>query len=67
MIWHELGLPVLEGLAVLRERVFLRHSDMQAGPLASWHEGPSEASLLRFVEAVTFEGGTKSVSLDLSG
>ena len=40
---------------------------MQAGPLASWHEGRSKASLLRFVEAVTFEGGTKSVSLDLSG
>jgi hypothetical protein len=61
------GLSVLEGLAALKERVFLRHPDMQAGPLPSWHEGPSDALLLRFVEAVIFEGRTESIPPYLGG
>jgi phosphoglycolate phosphatase-like HAD superfamily hydrolase len=32
-------------------------SSIKGDPLPSWHEGPSKASLLRFVEAVTAEGG----------
>jgi phosphoserine phosphatase len=35
------------------EVVLLKQSNMQSDPLPSWHEGPSKASILRFVEAVT--------------
>ncbi|MFC2016002.1 HAD family hydrolase [Chloroflexota bacterium] len=33
----------------------------EADPLPSWHEGPSKESILRFVEAVTAEGGPEFV------
>jgi len=33
----------------------------EADPLPSWHEGPSKESILRFVEAVTAEGGAEFV------
>ena len=33
----------------------------QADPLPSWNEGPSKESILRFVEAVTAEGGAEFV------
>jgi phosphoserine phosphatase len=33
----------------------------KADPLPSWHEGPSKESILRFVEAVTAEGGAEFV------
>ncbi len=34
----------------------------QSNPLPSWNEGPSKASILRFVEAVTTEGGAEFVA-----
>jgi len=36
-------------------------SNKQADPLPSWNEGPSKSSILRFVEAVTSEGGAEFV------
>jgi hypothetical protein len=36
-------------------------SSTQTDPLASWNKGPSKASILRFVEAVTAEGGPEFV------
>ena len=35
----------------------------QTDPLPSWNEGPSKASIVRFVEAVTSEGGADYVPL----
>jgi len=40
---------------------FVKQPNMQTAPLPSWNEGPSKASLLRFVEAVTSEGGAEFV------
>jgi hypothetical protein len=37
-------------------------SSVQTDPLASWNTGPSKESILRFVEAVTAEGGAEFVS-----
>ena len=36
-------------------------STIQGDPLPSWNEGPSKESILRFVEAVTAEGGPEFV------
>jgi hypothetical protein len=39
----------------------MRLQTVQTDPLPSWNEGPSKASILRFVEAVTSEGGAEFV------
>ena len=39
----------------------MKQSGIQTNPLPSWNEGPSKASILRFVEAVTSEGGAEFV------
>jgi phosphoserine phosphatase len=43
------------------EAILMNQSGMQTDPLPSWNEGPSKASILRFVEAVTSEGGAEFV------
>ena len=39
----------------------MKRSGIQTDPLPSWNEGPSKASILRFVEAVTSEGEAEFV------
>lgn len=39
----------------------MTQSSIETDPLPSWNAGPSEASILRFVEAVTAEGGADFV------
>jgi hypothetical protein len=39
--------------------IFLKQSNVQSDPLPSWNEGPKKESILRFVEAVTAEGGAE--------
>jgi hypothetical protein len=39
----------------------MKRSGIQTDPLPSWNEGPSKASILRFVEAVASEGGAEFV------
>ena len=39
----------------------MRTDKTQANPLPSWYGGPSKTSILRFVEAVTAEGGPEFV------
>jgi len=41
--------------------MLMKQSRIRTDPLPSWHEGPSKASIRRFVEAVTTEGGTEFV------
>jgi len=43
------------------EMVYMKRSGIQTDPLPSWNEGPSKASILRFVEAVTSEGEAEFV------
>jgi hypothetical protein len=43
------------------EEILMRQRTVQTDPLPSWHEVPSKASILRFVEAVTCEGGAEFV------
>ena len=43
------------------EGVFMKQTSMQAGLLPSWNAGASKTSILRFVEAVTAEGGAEFV------
>ena len=39
----------------------MKTNKTQTDPLPSWNEGPSKESILRFVEAVTAEGGPEFV------
>ena len=39
----------------------MKQVGMQTDPLPSWNEGPSKKAILRFVEAVTSEGGAEFV------
>jgi hypothetical protein len=39
----------------------LKQSSLQTNPLPAWNEGPNKASILRFVEVVTSEGGAEFV------